>query len=66
MGPGHRWLVSRDTGSHSIRSERTLKVKQAVAGSRVYLGVPYVWGGASRQGVDCFRPRHARLAKRRE
>jgi cell wall-associated NlpC family hydrolase len=26
---------------------------QAVAAAESYLGVPYVWGGADRQGVDC-------------
>jgi cell wall-associated NlpC family hydrolase len=33
--------------------QRTTQGEKAVRAAESYLGIPYVWGGASRSGVDC-------------
>ena len=55
LGPTGRGpeAVSPDTGSRSAPFGTNSAGLAAVAAAESYLGVPYVWGGASRQGVDC-------------
>jgi cell wall-associated NlpC family hydrolase len=40
-------------GSSRIKVASALEGLAAVAAAKRYLGVPYLWGGASRRGVDC-------------
>ncbi len=40
-------------GQQLVPAGTTPGGQQAVAAAESYIGVPYVWGGASRSGVDC-------------
>jgi len=59
-GGGGAWPFGPGTGSGQpgygeplVPAGTTPRGLAAVAAAESYLGVPYVWGGASRQGVDC-------------
>jgi cell wall-associated NlpC family hydrolase len=40
-------------GSDVVKAARPLQALAAAAAARTYLGVPYVFGGAGKKGVDC-------------
>jgi cell wall-associated NlpC family hydrolase len=59
-GYGGAWPFGPGTGSSQpgygeplVPAGTNSQGEAAVAAAESYLGVPYVWGGAGRQGVDC-------------
>ena len=46
-------LVQFSCGSLRVSGNKPDQVKGVITEARSYLGVPYKWGGLTRQGLDC-------------